>query len=96
MKMFSDCSGECCVCSNGGFCIAGHGDDYFSPASKEKVVDNLDKGKYEGYKDYMIKYLEDMGYHYDISNFSRNKEPFQPYVIPEKESFCGYAYKRVK
>ena len=36
MKMFSDCSGECCVCACGGFCLAGIGDDDFSPASKEK------------------------------------------------------------
>ena len=38
MKMFSDCSGECCVCANGGYCIAGHGDDYFSPASKDSLT----------------------------------------------------------
>lgn len=27
MKMFSDCSGECCVCAVGNHCVAGHGDD---------------------------------------------------------------------
>ena len=59
MKMFSDCSGECCVCANSDGCIAGHGDDYFSPAPKERIVDNLNKGKYPNYTDYMIKYLID-------------------------------------
>lgn len=57
MKMFSDCSGECCVCSNGGGCIAGHGDDYFSPATKEQIIRNLDNGIYSNYTEYMIKYL---------------------------------------
>lgn len=38
MKMFSDCSGPCltCVCYGHG-CIAGHGDDYWSPAPQEEL-----------------------------------------------------------
>ena len=33
MKMFSDCSGPCCLCvCHGGGCVAGHGDDEFYPA----------------------------------------------------------------
>ena len=57
MKMFSDCSGECCVCSCGDFCLAGHGDDDFWPASKEQVVNRLDNGKYVSYRDMMKAYL---------------------------------------
>jgi len=57
MKMCSDCSGECCVCANGSCCIAGHGDDHFSPASKERIIDNLNKGIYQRYTEYMIQYL---------------------------------------
>ncbi len=66
MKMFSDCSGECCVCNCGRFCIAGHGDDNFSLASKNHIIENLDNGKYPSYTDYMIKTLKNVyGYEYN-------------------------------
>lgn len=66
MKMFSDCSGECCVCANGGCCIAGHGDDDFSPASKDQIIENLVKCRYPYYTEYMIQYLaSEFGYVYD-------------------------------
>lgn len=75
MKMFSDCSGECCVCANGGYCIAGHGDDYFSPASKERIIDNLNKGKYPSHTDYMIKYLVDKyDYIYNKKDWEKENE----------------------
>lgn len=65
MKMFSDCSGECCVCACGEFCLAGHGDDDFFLASKEKIIENLDNGKYSSYTDYMINILKNVyGYEY--------------------------------
>lgn len=59
MKMFSDCSGECCVCGCGDMCLAGHGDDDFFPASKEKIIDRLKKGEYPHYRKYMIDYLKE-------------------------------------
>lgn len=59
MKMFSDCSGECCVCFCGDGCLAGHGDDDFIPASKEKIIDNLENNRYPRYREYMIKYLKE-------------------------------------
>ncbi|MCI8378566.1 MAG: hypothetical protein HFH72_08610 [Lachnospiraceae bacterium] len=59
MKMFSDCSGECCVCACGRGCLAGHGDDDFYPASKELIIENLDNHRYERYRDYMINYLKE-------------------------------------
>lgn len=67
MKMFSNCSGECCVCAHNWCCIAGHGDDDFSPASKERIIENLDKDFYPSYTNYMIKYLADKyNYIYNI------------------------------
>lgn len=58
MKMFSNCSGECCVCRCGEGCLAGHGDDDFSPASADIILKRLDEGKYPSFKSYMIDYLE--------------------------------------
>ncbi len=65
MKLFSDCSGECCVCGCGDFCLAGHGDDDFYLASKDHIIKNLDSGKYPSYTDYMINTLKTAyGYEY--------------------------------
>lgn len=65
MKMFSDCSGECCVCACSGGCLAGHGDDDFTPTSKEEIIRRLNDGEYPSYRDYMIDYLmENFGFHY--------------------------------
>lgn len=72
MKMFTNCSGECCVCANGRCCIAGHGDDDFSPASKYQIIRNLDEGKFSYHTDYMIRYLADkFGYNYVACNKNR-------------------------
>ena len=64
MKMFSDCIGKCCVCAYDEFCLAGHGDDDFCLASKEKIIENLDKEKYPSHTDHMIKVLKNE-YRYD-------------------------------
>lgn len=65
MKMFSDCSGECCICACGDMCLAGHGDDNFCLASKEQIVSRLDNGKYKRYTDIMIGVLKSRyGYDY--------------------------------
>lgn len=72
MKMFSDCSGECCVCACAGGCLAGHGDDYYRLASKEKIIDNLNEGRYPYGNDrkIMIETLKkEYGYDYDKTNF---------------------------
>ena len=43
------------------------------PASKEKIIDNLDKGKYPSYVEYMIEHLKTVfGYEYDPKDFGRN------------------------
>ena len=62
--MFSDCSGECCICACGDGCLAGHGDDDYTPASKEQVIRRLQKGEYPNYRKTMIKYV----YGYDITS----------------------------
>lgn len=58
MKMFTDCSGECCVCVCGSFCLAGHGDDDFRPASKEEIIRRLENGEWKSHRQYMIDYLK--------------------------------------
>lgn len=73
MMLGSACSGECCLCACGRGCIAGHGEDYFSPASKEQIIDRLDKGEYPDYTEVMRKYLRDFyGYYYN-NNESEDK-----------------------
>jgi hypothetical protein len=66
MKWFTDCSGECCVCICGDACLAGHGDDYYSLASKEQIIARLDKGQYPSYTKTMMATLESVyGYKYN-------------------------------
>ena len=73
MKLFSNCS-ECYICENSGGCLVGNGEDNFKLASKEKIVDNLDYGKYPDYEDIMIRTLKDSyGYDYDISRCNSKK-----------------------
>jgi hypothetical protein len=65
MKMYSDCSGECCICASGNFCLAGHGDDHFWLASKELIIENLDNDRYSSHTDLMIETLKNIyGYQY--------------------------------
>lgn len=91
--MFSDCSGECCVCACGDFCIAGHGDDYFCFASVEQVIDRLDSGKYISYVDYMIDFLKKLGYEYDLKNLGTKKRKEEKTEKNNFEVFGGYTYK---
>jgi len=66
MKMFSDCSGECCVCACGDFCLAGHGDDDFRLATKEQIISRLDKGQYRSYRFMMVNTLFNV-YNYEYT-----------------------------
>ena len=66
MKWFTDCSGECCICACGDFCLAGHGDDDYSLASKKQIIERLDKGQYSSHTKTMINTLENIyGYKYN-------------------------------
>lgn len=63
--MFNDCDGECCICSKGGYCAAGHGDFVYSTlADKEQIIDRLDNGKYHDYRQLMIETLKNV-YNYE-------------------------------
>ena len=58
MDMFTNCSGECCICAGGsGICLAGHGDDDYWPASDEQIIERLNEGRYPEYRDMMIDEL---------------------------------------
>ena len=61
MKMFTDCSGECCVCALSNFCLAGHGDDDFRPASNEQIIERLNAGEYASFRNTMIEELKRRG-----------------------------------
>lgn len=81
------CSGECCVCACGGCCLAGNGDDDFIPASKEKVIGNLDNNRYERYREYMIKYLkEKFNFEYIKNNESEEKSMLHNVTIKHEEN----------
>ena len=58
MKLMSDCS-SCCICSAGGGCLAGIGDDDYFPATKEQVIKRLDNNEYSQHRDEMIQYLKE-------------------------------------
>lgn len=72
MKMFPDCAGrQCCVCKCGNFCLAGNGDDDFSLASKEEIIERLDKGGYDPSDvEYMVSCLKRM-YDYEYRRGDR-------------------------
>jgi len=47
MKLFSDCSGDCLDCQayyTVANCLAGHGDDYFSPINENTAKKVLSDG----------------------------------------------------
>lgn len=59
MKLFPDCSGECCICQNGDFCLTGNGEDDYEPATMNQVLERLREGKYASYRVCMVRYLYD-------------------------------------
>lgn len=81
MKLFPDCISKCHICAIGGHCIAGNGDDDYFPASKEKIIDNLDHGYYPSDKNRMIRYLKDVyGYDYPLENYGTKEEVKKPKI----------------
>lgn len=101
MKMFSDCSGECCVCACAGGCLAGHGDDGFSLANKEQIIKRLDNGEYKDYTQMMKDCLKNTyGYDYDDKQAStkqtrtaRRIQPRTAHWIIENRGYSGSDYK---
>ena len=71
--MFNKCS-ECYICALSDGCLTGNGEDNFKFASKEKIIDNLDYGRFPDYEDRMIRSLKDMyDYDYDTSRCNSKK-----------------------
>lgn len=92
MKMFSDCSGECCVCACSVGCLAGHGDDDFFPASKDQIIDRLDNGRYKDHTEYMKNYLKTYyNYDYDKERASTKQTKTAHWII-EDHGFGGTSY----
>lgn len=86
MKIGSNCSGECCVCRCGDFCLAGHGDDDFCLASKETIIERLDNNKYKGYRQYMINFLQKMyGYDYEERKESEDNTMLHKVTVTKTE-----------
>ena len=97
MKIGSNCSGECCVCAGGGegFCLAGHGDDDFVPASKEHIIENLDNNRYSSYRKYMINYLsEHYNYHYTDENrvIQSRSDELEVTTPDEIREICNFVF----
>lgn len=72
MNFFSNCSRDCCICANTSGCVTGHGGNDFTLASKEKIIDNLDKGFYRSYRQLMIDTLR-KSYEYDYEANHKDK-----------------------
>lgn len=55
--------GMFCLCGygekSGGGCLAGNGDDDFFPATKEQIIERLDRNQYKSDRDIMIKTLKE-------------------------------------
>ena len=97
MKMFSDCSGECALCACAGFCLAGHGDDDFSFADTDQIIDRLNKGKYADHKELMISFLRQCGITYDEKQFGKDKNTEeQTTKQPDNESFDNFSYSKAR
>lgn len=48
---------ECAICRHIGYCVAAMNDDYYYPATKEQVIERLDKGMFKSYRSLMKSYL---------------------------------------
>jgi len=59
--MFAKCATMCCTCASGIFCLAGNGDDDYSPASVEEVIRRIRAGEYADDRDMMIRFVKAHG-----------------------------------
>ena len=68
---FPICGSKCPICRCAEFfCLAGNGDDDYSPATKEQVIKRLDEGSFNSKRAMMIKYLKSK-FNYDYDNSER-------------------------
>lgn len=73
MKFGPNCAGKCCICAV-NTCLAGNGDDDFSPATKEQIIKRLQKGEFRDHQQYMIDYLTSQ-YGYIYSGTPGSEKP---------------------
>ncbi len=62
MGMFCLCGygkKSCGICGAGDGCLAGNGDDDFFLATKEQIIERLDRDQYKNHRDIMIKTLKE-------------------------------------
>lgn len=83
MEFGTSCSGECAVCGNGEGCCAGHGDDDYSLATQEQLINRLNKRLYSAYRKLMINTLKQkFDYVYeDIPEPPKPPTCFGPYTV---------------
>ena len=62
--MFAKCGTKCCTCGR-KFCLAGDGDDDYTPASVKTVLKRLEKGEYSDRREQMIEYVKAHGYDWE-------------------------------
>lgn len=86
MKLFSNCC-DCIICSQNGHCLAGHGDDDFSIASKDVLIDKLKNDKLSHRDINIIKgtLLLEYNYNYDLDTRNEN-------VTCNKDNKVGTAF----
>lgn len=54
MKMFSDCTGQCVLCTAFRGCLAGHGDDHYQRAPEPMLRRRLEELRLELLKAYQV------------------------------------------
>ena len=51
------CLNGCCLCRNGGGCLASMNEDFFAWASASQIIGRLDRGEYPRDRQKMIDHL---------------------------------------
>jgi hypothetical protein len=92
---FPICESKCPICAVADmYCLAGNGDDDYSPATKEQVIKRLDEDKFNSKRDMMIKYLKDkFNYDYDSPRVESKKTP---HVEIDEEEYAKHHTNNIK
>ena len=97
MKIGSDCSGECFACACVSLCLAGHGDDDFSQASKEQILERYyDTQHWKRCKQDMKKYIKDH-FNIDVEDvFSESNETDAEKLIDIERNYIVTSINSIK
>lgn len=86
---FPICGSKCPICAVADmYCLAGNGDDDYSPATKEQVIKRLDEGSFNSKRDMMTKYLK-REFNYDYDN-PRKEANMSNYIMSKKPEELAY------